>query len=118
MVLLEESWNELFLLCVIEQYVSPDANPSLFSSPFQHQFSGKSNDCNINYDFSSIRALVDRFRNLGVESMELADMDFLRAVTLFKPDTCGLKVIMDISLLHTKLLSIISYVCLFVIRMQ
>lgn len=92
----------MFLIFVVEQCLplTQSSNP-LFLPPtgacHQQGFRGgagesgmsSSNKEQIEDDLSYIRKLIDRFKDLEVDRAEL---EFLKAVILFKADTRGLKV--------------------------
>ncbi|CAH1254374.1 NR2E3 [Branchiostoma lanceolatum] len=83
-ILLEEGWGELFLLCAIQWSMPFDTSPLV--SPTEHAQSGGSGATLL--DLRSLQEMVDRFKALEVDPSEFA---CLKAVALFKPDTRGLK---------------------------
>lgn len=101
MILLEESWSELFLMCAI-QFCLPMENSMLFSpAHFSQHLTGpggvtnnggtnnKGNAQQFGADLRFLSELVTRFRVVAVEPAEFA---CLKAVILFKSETRGLKV--------------------------
>lgn len=99
-ILLEESWNELFLISAIDHCFSTSSDSSsILLSPSKvhnHGVDSTADDVRRNQgdsardaDLSYIRKLIDRFRNLTVDQHE---MNFLKAIILFKPFVRGLKV--------------------------
>lgn len=104
MILLEESWSELFLICAI-QFCLPMDNCPLFSPAqfSQHMLAaateGNSNANGTNagkntqqvgVDLRFLSELVTRFRVVAVDPAEFA---CLKAIILFKSETRGLKVV-------------------------
>ncbi|KAI8480265.1 Photoreceptor-specific nuclear receptor [Branchiostoma belcheri] len=83
-ILLEEGWGELFLLCAIQWSMPFDTSPLV--SPTEHAQSGGSGATL--QDLRALQEMVDRFKALEVDPSEFA---CLKAVALFKPDTRGLK---------------------------
>lgn len=103
MNLLEKSWNELFLISTVEQFLpmAPDSTALVLSRLLisqQHRFwddaRGTSHtSCiiqQIKGDLSHIRQLICWFREMKVNAAEIA---FLKSIILFRPETHGLKVI-------------------------
>ncbi|XP_045893039.1 photoreceptor-specific nuclear receptor [Micropterus dolomieu] len=85
-ILLEEAWSEMFLLCAIQWSLPMDSCPLLSLpdlSPTQQ--------ANINLPTADLRILEDvfnRFKALAVDPTEFACM---KAIVLFKPETRSLK---------------------------
>ena len=89
MILLEESWGELFVLCAI-QLCLPMENCTLFSAAAFASTPGSSaKSPQTAADLRFLSELVQRFRLIGVDPAEFA---CLKAVILFKHETRGLKV--------------------------
>ncbi|XP_064475139.1 photoreceptor-specific nuclear receptor-like [Ornithodoros turicata] len=93
-ILLEETWSELFLLCAIQWCAPLDASP-LFS-PAEHAAAmtsapgptnGKSQAAAL-ADVRMLQEVLARFRAVGVDPAEFA---CLKAILLFKADSRGLK---------------------------
>ncbi|KAH3730105.1 hypothetical protein DPMN_056085 [Dreissena polymorpha] len=82
-ILLEETWGELFLLCSIQWSMPMDACPMLGN---QEQVQAKSGP--LAADIRTLQEIFARFKNIGVDPGEFA---CLKAVSLFKPETRGLK---------------------------
>ncbi|XP_012674191.2 photoreceptor-specific nuclear receptor [Clupea harengus] len=85
-ILLEEAWSELFLLCAIQWSMPLDTCPLLslpdLSSPQQGKTSPSASDLRV------LQEVFTRFKNLAVDPTEFA---CLKAIVLFKPETRGLK---------------------------
>ncbi|RWS26356.1 photoreceptor-specific nuclear receptor-like protein, partial [Leptotrombidium deliense] len=84
-ILLEESWAELFLLCAI-QWCLPIENCQMFSNAASNENSVIGGE-----RLSDLRVLNDtfnRFKGLVVDAAEFA---CLKALSLFKPEARGLK---------------------------
>lgn len=116
MILLEESWSELFLICAI-QFCLPMDNCALFSTAqFGQQMTNaanggggaggggggdpKSPHASSTGDLRFLNELVQRFRILAVDPAEFA---CLKAVILFKQETRGLKVTFILKLISAQL---------------
>lgn len=90
-ILLEETWSELFLLCAIQWCMPLDSSP-LFN-PSEHVTSGlpasngKSAACAL-ADVRTLQEGFSRFKAVGVDPAEFA---CLKAIVLFKSDARGLK---------------------------
>ncbi|XP_069078394.1 photoreceptor-specific nuclear receptor isoform X2 [Pleurodeles waltl] len=85
-ILLEEAWSELFLLCAI-QWSMPLENCPLLSVPeLSPSINGKSVSSGI--DVRSLQETIARFKSISVDPTEFACM---KAIVLFKPETRGLK---------------------------
>ncbi|KAG8576310.1 hypothetical protein GDO81_009826 [Engystomops pustulosus] len=85
-ILLEEAWSELFLLCAI-QWSMPLENCPLLSVPeLSSNVHGKSFSASV--DIRILQETISRFKSLNVDPTEFACM---KAVLLFKPETRGLK---------------------------
>uniref|UniRef100_A0A3P9KCS9 Photoreceptor-specific nuclear receptor n=1 Tax=Oryzias latipes TaxID=8090 RepID=A0A3P9KCS9_ORYLA len=85
-ILLEESWSELFLLCVIQWSLPMDSCPLLslpeLSSKQQAKVSPPTSDLQI------LEEVFNRFKALTVDPTEFA---CLKAIVLFKPEARSLK---------------------------
>ncbi|XP_048887234.1 photoreceptor-specific nuclear receptor-like [Brienomyrus brachyistius] len=85
-ILLEEAWSELFLLCAIQWSLPLDSCPLLslpdLSPPPQSKSSLSGADLRV------LQEVFSRFKALAVDPTEFA---CLKAVVLFKPETRGLK---------------------------
>uniref|UniRef100_A0A8C6SJE0 Photoreceptor-specific nuclear receptor n=1 Tax=Neogobius melanostomus TaxID=47308 RepID=A0A8C6SJE0_9GOBI len=85
-ILLEEAWSELFLLCALQWSLPFDTCPlfSLQESSITHQ----SKSSNSITDLHVLEDTFHRFRALAVDPTEFA---CLKAIVLFKPETRSLK---------------------------
>merc|ERR1719400_443357 len=81
-LLLEESWSELFLLCSI-QWCLPLPSPSLFSPAELPDLPPS-----LQTVLAQLESSLQRFRQLNIDPAEFA---CLKAIILFKPDVGGLK---------------------------
>ncbi|XP_017578338.1 photoreceptor-specific nuclear receptor [Pygocentrus nattereri] len=85
-ILLEEAWSELFLLCAIQWSLPLDSCPLLslpdLSPPSQCKSSPSASDLRL------LQEVFSRFKALQVDPTEFA---CLKAIVLFKPETRGLK---------------------------
>lgn len=104
-ILLEESWSELFLICAVQFCLPMDNNPLFSLANFiqPHVASlgngnggghngGNTNNKNSQQTSTELRflgELVTRFRVVSVDPAEFA---CLKAIILFKSETRGLKV--------------------------
>ncbi|XP_015782726.1 photoreceptor-specific nuclear receptor isoform X2 [Tetranychus urticae] len=98
-ILLEESWSELFLLCAI-QWCLPLENCQLFSVNSVSSSSSSSSSVSPNEsnhlissgdrttDLRVLNDIFNRFKSIGVDPGEFA---CLKALSLFKPEARGLK---------------------------
>ncbi|RWS02605.1 photoreceptor-specific nuclear receptor-like protein [Dinothrombium tinctorium] len=85
-ILLEESWAELFLLCAI-QWCLPLENCQMFSNAGSNE-----NNSVIGADrVSDLRVLSDIFNRFKTISVDPAEFACLKALSLFKPEARGLK---------------------------
>uniref|UniRef100_A0A8D0L6G8 Photoreceptor-specific nuclear receptor n=1 Tax=Sphenodon punctatus TaxID=8508 RepID=A0A8D0L6G8_SPHPU len=85
-ILLEEAWSELFLLCAI-QWSLPLENCPLLSVPeLSPNIHGKLVSASV--DIRILQETIMRFKALAVDPTEFACM---KAIVLFKPETRGLK---------------------------
>merc|ERR1712126_243731 len=82
-LLLEESWAELFLLCAIQWCLPLPSSDSLFSSPDLADLPQELIGC-----LTQLETLLVRFKHLGIDPAEFA---CVKAIVLFKPDVCGLR---------------------------
>uniref|UniRef100_A0A8C6UYV5 Photoreceptor-specific nuclear receptor n=1 Tax=Neogobius melanostomus TaxID=47308 RepID=A0A8C6UYV5_9GOBI len=84
-ILLEEAWSELFLLCAIQWSLPLDSCP-LLAVPELCGSQGKGGFGAL--DLRLLQEAYTRFKALGVDPTEFA---CLKATVLFKPETRGLK---------------------------
>ncbi|KAL4227486.1 Photoreceptor-specific nuclear receptor [Mactra antiquata] len=82
-ILLEETWGELFLLCSIQWSMPMDACPLL-----GHHEHSQNKTGTLSSDIRIFQEIFARFKSIGVDPGEFA---CLKAVSLFKPETRGLK---------------------------
>ncbi|XP_053128694.1 photoreceptor-specific nuclear receptor [Hemicordylus capensis] len=85
-ILLEEAWSELFLLCAIQWSLPLESCPLLSVSEMTPNLNGKLASTGI--DVRALQEIIARFRTLAVDPTEFACM---KAIVLFKPETRGLK---------------------------
>ncbi|XP_061451828.1 photoreceptor-specific nuclear receptor [Rhineura floridana] len=85
-ILLEEAWSELFLLCAIQWSLPLDSCPLLSVSELTLTLNGKLVSTGV--DTSALQEIIVRFKALAVDPTEFACM---KAIVLFKPETRGLK---------------------------
>uniref|UniRef100_A0A4W3I5V5 Photoreceptor-specific nuclear receptor n=1 Tax=Callorhinchus milii TaxID=7868 RepID=A0A4W3I5V5_CALMI len=85
-ILLEEAWSELFLLCAIQWSLPLESCPLLSVPELSHSPQGKTSSTIA--DIRILQEIMSRFKSLGVDPTEFA---CLKAVVLFKPETRGLK---------------------------
>ncbi|KAF8794245.1 photoreceptor-specific nuclear receptor-like isoform X2 [Argiope bruennichi] len=87
-ILLEEAWSELFLLCAIQWCMPLDSSP-LFT-PTEHLNAGLPNGkaALTLADVRTLQETLARFKSVGVDPAEFA---CLKAIALFKADARGLK---------------------------
>ncbi|XP_058263430.1 photoreceptor-specific nuclear receptor [Hemibagrus wyckioides] len=85
-ILLEEAWSELFLLCAIQWSLPLESCPLLSLPELSPPSQGKSSPCAS--DLRLLQELFSRFKALQVDPTEFA---CLKAIVLFKPETSGLK---------------------------
>ncbi|XP_071167327.1 photoreceptor-specific nuclear receptor-like isoform X1 [Mytilus edulis] len=83
-ILLEESWSEIFLLCAIQWSMPMDSSPLLVAQDHEQQPNGKTGPT----DIRILKDVFARFKSVQVDPAEFACM---KAVALFKPETRGLK---------------------------
>ena len=76
-ILLEETWSELFLLCSIQWSMPMESSP-LLANHEQNQTKSGSLYCEIRV----LQEIFSRFKNIQVDPGEFA---CLKAVSLFKP---------------------------------
>ncbi|CAD5122033.1 DgyrCDS10486 [Dimorphilus gyrociliatus] len=82
-ILLEEAWSELFLLCAIQWSLPMEQSP-LFN-PADHAQQGSAK---LLADVRLLQEICNRFKAVRVDPAEFA---CLKAIVLFKPETRGLK---------------------------
>ena len=81
-LLLEESWSELFILCMIQCSLPIDLGILLTAAGTNSEKnSSQKKDQNLQ-DLRLLRSIVQRFQNLSIDSTEFA---CLKATVLFKP---------------------------------
>ncbi|XP_040025013.2 photoreceptor-specific nuclear receptor isoform X2 [Gasterosteus aculeatus] len=85
-ILLEEAWSELFLLCAIQWSLPLDSCPLLSLPDLCPGSQGKTSYTSL--DLRLLQEVFSRFKALAVDPTEFA---CLKAVVLFKPETRGLK---------------------------
>ncbi|XP_035225280.1 photoreceptor-specific nuclear receptor-like isoform X2 [Stegodyphus dumicola] len=87
-ILLEEAWSELFLLCAIQWCMPLESSP-LFT-PTEHLNAGLPNGkaALTLADVRTLQETLARFKSVGVDPAEFA---CLKAIALFKADARGLK---------------------------
>ncbi|XP_034541927.1 photoreceptor-specific nuclear receptor isoform X2 [Notolabrus celidotus] len=85
-ILLEESWSEMFLLCAIQWSLPLDSCP-LLSLP-EHSPPQQGKICLPMTDQCILEGVFNRFKALAVNPTEFA---CLKAIVLFKPETRSLK---------------------------
>lgn len=79
MILLEEAWSELFLLCAIQWSLPLESCPLLSLPELSPPSQGKSSPCAT--DLRLLQELFSRFKALQVDPTEFA---CLKAIVLFK----------------------------------
>ncbi|KAH0619940.1 hypothetical protein JD844_014385 [Phrynosoma platyrhinos] len=85
-ILLEEAWSELFLLCAIQWSLPLETCPLLSVSELAPTLNGKL--ASGGTDIRALQEVIARFKALAVDPTEFACM---KAIVLFKPETRGLK---------------------------
>uniref|UniRef100_A0A3Q0T3T5 Photoreceptor-specific nuclear receptor n=1 Tax=Amphilophus citrinellus TaxID=61819 RepID=A0A3Q0T3T5_AMPCI len=85
-ILLEEAWSELFLLCAIQWSLPLDSCPLLSLQDLCPGMQGKTSYTSL--DLRLLQEVFSRFKALAVDPTEFA---CLKAIMLFKPETRGLK---------------------------
>ncbi|XP_077173678.1 photoreceptor-specific nuclear receptor isoform X2 [Paroedura picta] len=85
-ILLEEAWSELFLLCAIQWSLPLESCPLLSVSELAPALNGKLASASV--DVRSLQEVIGRYKALAVDPTEFA---CLKAIVLFKPETRGLK---------------------------
>ncbi|KGL80134.1 Photoreceptor-specific nuclear receptor [Tinamus guttatus] len=85
-ILLEEAWSELFLLCAIQWSMPLESCPLLAVPELAPSAPGKLVPATV--DVRVLQETLSRFKALAVDPTEFACM---KAVVLFKPETRGLK---------------------------
>lgn len=84
-ILLEEAWTELFLLCAIQWSLPLETSPLFVVSDPSQMVNGKTSTIT---DVRVLQEILARFKAIQVDPAEFA---CLKAIVLFKPDTRGLK---------------------------
>uniref|UniRef100_A0A8C8RGQ6 Nuclear receptor subfamily 2 group E member 3 n=1 Tax=Pelusios castaneus TaxID=367368 RepID=A0A8C8RGQ6_9SAUR len=85
-ILLEEAWSELFLLCAIQWSMPLESCPLLSVSELSPNVHGKLVSTSV--DVRGLQETITRFKSLSIDPTEFA---CLKAIVLFKPETRGLK---------------------------
>ncbi|XP_029431105.1 photoreceptor-specific nuclear receptor [Rhinatrema bivittatum] len=85
-ILLEEAWSELFLLCAIQWSMPLESCPLLSVPDLSPNIHGKTLPSSV--DIRILQETITRFKSLNVDPTEFACM---KAIVLFKPETRGLK---------------------------
>ncbi|GLD75139.1 photoreceptor-specific nuclear receptor-like isoform X1 [Lates japonicus] len=85
-ILLEEAWSELFLLCAIQWSLPLESCPLLSLPDLCPGVQGKTSYTSL--DLRLLQEVFSRFKALAVDPTEFA---CLKAIVLFKPETRGLK---------------------------
>uniref|UniRef100_A0A3B4UW77 Nuclear receptor subfamily 2 group E member 3 n=1 Tax=Seriola dumerili TaxID=41447 RepID=A0A3B4UW77_SERDU len=85
-ILLEEAWSELFLLCAIQWSLPLDSCPLLSLPDLCPGMQGKTSYTSL--DLRLLQEVFTRFKAIAVDPTEFA---CLKAIVLFKPETRGLK---------------------------
>ncbi|XP_040894640.1 photoreceptor-specific nuclear receptor [Toxotes jaculatrix] len=85
-ILLEEAWSEMFLLCAIQWSLPMDSCPLLSLPDLSPTQQAKSSLPTA--DLRILEEVFNRFKALAVDPTEFA---CLKAILLFKPETCSLK---------------------------
>merc|ERR1712130_636551 len=99
-LLLEESWSELFLLCSI-QWCLPLPSPSLFSPTELPDLPPS-----LQTVLAQLESSLQRFRQLNIDPAEFA---CLKAIILFKPDVGGLKDFGEVENLQDQSLAMLQH---------
>nr|XP_006814018.1 PREDICTED: photoreceptor-specific nuclear receptor-like [Saccoglossus kowalevskii] len=94
-ILLEEGWNELFLLSAA-QWAIPLELGSLLSAISAHPNNGDKMPC-LMADIRTLQDTMSRFNAMQVDATEYA---CLKAVVLFKPETRGLREMVQVETLQ------------------
>ncbi|KAF3854858.1 hypothetical protein F7725_022913 [Dissostichus mawsoni] len=85
-ILLEEAWSEMFLLCAIQWSLPMDSCPLLSLPDLSPTHQAKTSLPRV--DLRVIEEVFNRFKALAVDPTEFA---CLKAIVLFKPETSSLK---------------------------
>ncbi|XP_036962096.1 photoreceptor-specific nuclear receptor isoform X1 [Acanthopagrus latus] len=85
-ILLEEAWSEMFLLCAIQWSLPMDSCPLLTLPDLSPTQQAKT--CPPTAELRVLEEVFHRFKSLGVDPTEFA---CLKAIVLFKPETRSLK---------------------------
>ncbi|KAM4618238.1 photoreceptor-specific nuclear receptor-like [Polymixia lowei] len=85
-ILLEEAWNEMFLLCAIQWSLPLDNSPLLSLPDLSPTQQSKASLPTA--ELRVLQEVFNRFKALAVDATEFA---CLKAIVLFKPETRGLK---------------------------
>lgn len=99
-LLLEESWSELFLLCSI-QWCLPLPSPTLFSASELPDLPPSLSSALVQLD-----STLNKFRQLNIDPAEFACM---KAIILFKPEVSGLKDFIEVENLQDQSLTMLQH---------
>ncbi|XP_062590586.1 photoreceptor-specific nuclear receptor-like [Saccostrea cucullata] len=87
-ILLEEAWSELFLLCAIQWSMPMETSPLLMThETVQPQMA----NLKTGNQYPDVRLLQEIFRKFKNTQVDPAEFACLKAIALFKPETRGLK---------------------------
>ncbi|KAL3866257.1 hypothetical protein ACJMK2_043571 [Sinanodonta woodiana] len=86
-ILLEETWSDLFLLCAIQWSIPMESSP-LLMTPESSPSAGNGKSSSGFIDIRILQEVFGRFKTLQVDPGEFA---CLKAIALFRPETRGLK---------------------------
>eukprot|EP00057_Strongylocentrotus_purpuratus_P004550 XP_003728922.1 PREDICTED: nuclear receptor subfamily 2 group E member 1 isoform X1 [Strongylocentrotus purpuratus] len=95
-ILLEESWGELFVLGACQWSLSAECG-QLVSAETLNSLKKDQSDTSIQHDVRILQDIVCRVRELQADPMEFA---CLKALTLFRPDSRGLREVMTVERLQ------------------
>eukprot|EP00794_Sanderia_malayensis_P011064 gene11064-12232_t len=87
-ILLEESWSELFILCMIQCSLPLDIGVLLSAAGLQIDKAPSEKIASSMADLRLLQHIVQRFQGIQIDSTEFA---CLKAIVLFKPDLRGLR---------------------------
>ncbi|XP_065056054.1 nuclear receptor subfamily 2 group E member 1-like isoform X2 [Rhopilema esculentum] len=87
-ILLEESWSELFVLCMIQCSLPLDIGVLLSAAGLQVDKVPSEKIATSMADLRLLQHIVQRFQGIQIDSTEFA---CLKAIVLFKPDLRGLR---------------------------
>ncbi|XP_048735469.2 photoreceptor-specific nuclear receptor-like [Ostrea edulis] len=87
-ILLEEAWSELFLLCAVQWSMPMETSPLLLAHETAH---AQIPNIKTGNEYSDARLLQEIFRRFKNTQVDPAEFACLKAIALFKPETRGLK---------------------------